>query len=83
MVEQDGKIIATASVVLEPKFKGHEKYGASIEDVVVLPEYQGRGIGKLIVDYVVNYIKDLCYRVILDCDETNVEFYQKCNFKRR
>lgn len=36
------------------------------------------------LDYLVNKSEILgCYKVILDCDEKNVQFYSKCNFAKK
>lgn len=48
----DGKAIGMARLV------GDGGYIAYIADVIVLPEYQGRGIGKTMIDMVMQHIQD-------------------------
>ena len=36
------------------------------------------------IEYLVNKSEKLgCYKVILDCDEKNVGFYEKCKFEKK
>lgn len=55
-------------------------YQAAVYDVAVLPEYQGKGIGKIIVE---NILKSLSTcNVILYASPDKEIFYEKLNFKR-
>ena len=52
-----------------------------IEDVVVDTTYRGYGLGKKIIGVLVDHAKKMgCYKVILDCSNKNVGFYEKCGF---
>lgn len=81
------KVIGTISLILEPKINRENvnqpkntSFCGHIEDVVVDENYRGIGIGRKMVEYAVNYAKSCnCYKVILDCNASNVEFYKKCN----
>ena len=57
-----------------------------LSDICVIPEYQGKGIGKLIV----NKLRELIIDNVLDGEKMQIEltptagneiFYQKCGFK--
>ena len=76
------KIIGTATLLIEPKFiHGCSKVG-HIEDVVVDNRYQGRGLGKMLVEKLVEIGKEeKCYKMIIDCSEKNKLFYEKCGFQ--
>jgi len=76
--------IATATLLVESKLIHNLSFVGHIEDVVVDKEYRGFGVGKKIIEYLVHLAKEKgCYKVILDCDEKNAQFYEKCQFKRR
>ncbi|EEB05504.2 DUF962 family protein [Schizosaccharomyces japonicus yFS275] len=86
IVAQDhetGVIVGTASLIIEHKFIRGLGTCGHIEDVVVHPQYQGQSLGKTLLTILIDLAKILdCYKVILDCDEENVEFYHKCGLKR-
>ncbi|KXZ44003.1 hypothetical protein GPECTOR_75g727 [Gonium pectorale] len=84
VIEDGGRIIATAAMVIELKFiRGCGKVG-HIEDVVVDPEYRGKRLGAMLIDALVDAAREAgCYKVILDCAEANVGFYTKCGLTRK
>jgi GNAT superfamily N-acetyltransferase len=55
-------------------------YQAAIYDVAVLPEYQGKGIGKLIVDTIVQSLPG--FNFILYASPGKEKFYEKLNFRK-
>jgi ribosomal protein S18 acetylase RimI-like enzyme len=55
-------------------------YQAAIYDVAVLPEYQGKGIGRLIVDKIVESLKGCNF--ILYASPGKERFYEKLNFRK-
>ena len=79
---EKNKLIATGTLIIEQKFThGLSKVG-HIEDIVVNKEYRGLNYGSSIINHLVSIAKkNNCYKTILDCDEKNVGFYKKCNFK--
>jgi glucosamine-phosphate N-acetyltransferase len=84
VVEDDDKIIATATILVEYKLIRNMGKVGHIEDVVVDSEYRLHGIGKQIISYVISYAKlKGCYKCILDCDENNTNFYEKNQMKRK
>ncbi len=78
------KIVGSATLLIEPKFiHGCSKVG-HIEDVVIDARYQGKGLGKVIVEKLKEICKEEgCYKVILDCSEKNRMFYEKCGFENK
>lgn len=56
------------------------EYQAAIYDVAVLPGYQGKGIGKMIIQAMVKNIPDCNF--ILYASPGKENFYEKENFKR-
>jgi len=80
----DEKVVGCASLLIEQKFIHSGRTVGHIEDVVVHNNYRKKGIGRDLIDTCVNAAKTFnCYKVILDCDENNIPFYQKCNFKKK
>ena len=82
---EKGRIVASATLLLEWKFTHGACQAGHIEDVVVDPNYQGFGLGRKMIDHILNFIRESkpeCYKVILDCAEKNVGFYEKCGFKK-
>tara|TARA_Y100000816_G_scaffold286143_1_gene266812 strand:+ start:13991 stop:14488 length:498 start_codon:yes stop_codon:yes gene_type:complete len=76
-----GEIISCATVIIETKLLHNFGRVAHIEDVTVSQSYRGLGLGKKIINHCVSYAKtNGCYKIILDCEEKNVEFYKKCGF---
>jgi len=55
-------------------------YQAAIYDVAVLPEYQGKKIGRLIVEHILNSIPQCNF--ILYASPGKESFYEKLNFKK-
>lgn len=74
------KIIASASLIIEPKFRYTEKCG-HLEDVCVAKTHQHQGFGKKLVFHVLQYAKKKkCYKVILNCNDNNIPFYNSLGF---
>ena len=79
-----GKVVATATLLLELKFIRNRGICGHIEDVVVDASCRGRNLGKRIVDALLQCAKqEGCYKVILDCSESNQAFYEKCGLRRK
>lgn len=52
-----------------------------IEDIAVASTERGNGLGLVIVKSLAALAQHYgCYKVILDCSEDNVKFYDKCGF---
>ena len=82
---EDGRIFihGTATLLYETKLiHGCKKVG-HIEDVVVSPDYRGQGIAKYLIRSLVQLASASCYKVILDCTEDLIPFYEKCYFEHK
>lgn len=83
-VNHGGSIVGTGSVLLEPKFIRGGAPCAHIEDIVVDSKARGQNVGKEIIERLIEFAKDRgCYKVILDCAEGNVPFYEKCGLTKK
>ena len=81
VVESNNKIIACATCIIDTKIIHNFGKVAHIEDVVVDTAMQGLGLGKNIINTCVEYANDnKCYKIILECSDKNVMFYEKCGF---
>tara|TARA_B110000285_G_scaffold39126_1_gene42609 strand:- start:137 stop:637 length:501 start_codon:yes stop_codon:yes gene_type:complete len=81
VVEQNNKIMACATCFIETKIIHNFGKVAHVEDVVVDATMQGLGLGKKIIDTCIEYANDKqCYKIILDCSDKNMAFYEKCGF---
>lgn len=84
IVEYENKIIATGTIIYEYKFIFNLTKLAHIEDVCVDVNYRNRGIGKKLINFLIDKAKDAkCYKISLNCNETNEEFYKKCGLETR
>ena len=77
------EIIATGTVIIEPKIIRNGKSVGHIEDIIVKSQHRGKKLSVLILRELKEYSKKMnCYKVILDC-KTNLEsFYEKNDFSR-
>jgi len=77
-------VVATGSIIIEKKFIHNLGSVGHIEDIVVSEKYRKMGFGKTIINKLVEYAKyNNCYKVILNCEDNNIGFYEKCGFKRK
>lgn len=55
-----------------------------IEDLVVDPDYEGCGFGKQMVNALVSKAREAhCYKIVLNCSDENIPFYEKCGFTKK
>lgn len=79
-----GRIVGAATLVVEKKFLHSLGLCGHIEDVVVDSGYRGKQLGRRVIQQVVGVASRIgCYKVILDCTDKNVPFYEKCGFTRK
>jgi glucosamine-phosphate N-acetyltransferase len=79
----EGHVIGATTLFIEQKFIHEGGKVGHIEDVVVKKEYQGKGVGKKIVNALLKYAKKKgCYKTILDCSDELIPFYKSIGFKR-
>ena len=79
--ENNGHVVGTASVLIENKMLHHGSSIGHVEDVVVDADNRLSGVGKKLIEKFLSFCEELkCYKVILDCSEKNVPFYESCGF---
>ena len=83
VVDYNNELIGTTTIIYEYKFIRNIVKLAHIEDVCVDEKYRNKGIGNLLINYVVNEaMNENCYKIILDCDEKLENFYKKSGLEK-
>ena len=78
VIELNNKIVASGTLIVEPKFIRNCNYAGHIEDIVVDENMRGKGLARLIINKLIEISKDLnCYRVTLNCHESKFGLYSK------
>jgi len=82
-VTADGRVVGVTTLLVEQKLiHGGGRVG-HIEDVAVSKGFEGKGVGSSLVKSAVQLAQDKgCYKVILDCKDDVVGFYEKAGFRR-
>jgi predicted GNAT family N-acyltransferase len=82
VIEENSELIACGTLIYESKFIHNISKVGHIEDVCIKKEHRGKRLGKQLISYLANLAKENeCYKVTLYCEDNNVDFYRKCNFK--
>lgn len=77
------QVIGTATLLIEQKFIHNGGKVGHIEDVATRCEYEGKGIGRNIIKELIRIAKENgCYKVILECNEKVVGFYERNGFRK-
>lgn len=80
----NGTVVATASVLIEHKAVRGGGCVGHVEDVVVDKTCRGGKVGKILIERLCVFCRERgCYKVILDCADENVGFYEKSGFARK
>ena len=82
--EKDNEIVGTGSLLIEPKLTYNISYLGHIENIFVKENYRNKGIGKEIVNFLINYAKEkLCYRIDLACEDKLINYYKSLGFDKK
>jgi glucosamine-phosphate N-acetyltransferase len=83
VAELDGRIVGTATLLVEQKFFRRLGKVGHIENVATRKGFEGRGIAGRLVRHAIKKAKAVgCYKSILDCSEKIVPFYERHGFRR-
>ena len=80
--KRSNRIVGAGSVIIEMKFNRQAQGKAGhIEDIVVDKSQRGKNLGLRIIQLLkqIAWAND-CYKIVLDCADYNVPFYNKCGF---
>lgn len=76
------KIIASGTLIIEPKIIRTGKNVGHIEDIVVLTSFRNKGISQVLLNILKNKaIANNCYKIILNCNDDVKNVYLKNGFK--
>mmetsp|Transcript_5326 Transcript_5326/g.13202 ORF Transcript_5326/g.13202 Transcript_5326/m.13202 type:complete len:193 (-) Transcript_5326:12-590(-) len=76
------QLVATGTLLVEAKFVREGTNVGHIEDIVVDSAHRGRGLAKRLMSALGEEAQATqCRKVILDCAERNIGFYEKCGYK--
>jgi glucosamine-phosphate N-acetyltransferase len=74
-------IIASGTIIIEPKIIREGKNVGHIEDIVVAPNMRGQGLSQKILEVLKDIARENnCYKVILDCSNEIKKVYIKNGF---
>ena len=77
-------IIASGTIIIEPKLIRGGKSVGHIEDIVVKSTHRGKQISKDILDMLKTIAREKdCYKVILDCNEEVKKVYNRSGFEQK
>jgi len=75
------KIIGSGTIWIEPKLIRNYGKVAHLEDLVIDNEFRGLGLGKVLLEHIVQVAKDKgCYKCVLSCEPSLLTFYEKSGF---
>ena len=78
VAEHAGRVVGTTSLLIDHKFINSGGKVGIVEDVIVLPDYQGRGVGRQLMAMVTQQAAELgCYKVCLYCSEELIAYYEQ------
>ncbi|KAI8835893.1 acyl-CoA N-acyltransferase [Chytridium lagenaria] len=78
------KIVGAGTILVERKFVHNNGLVGHIEDIVTAESARGLNLGRLIIETLKHIGKVTgCYKIILDCSEKNIPFYNKCGFVQK
>lgn len=78
----DFDIVASGTIIIEPKIIRGGKSVGHIEDIVTRSNYRGKGLGQDILELLIQEGREKnCYKIILDCTDNLKGYYEKMDFK--
>ena len=82
LVDSSNNIIASGTLLIENKIIHNMGKVAHIEDIVADNKFRGKGYGKMMIEYLIDKAKEhQVYKIILNCSDENIKFYEKCGFE--
>lgn len=77
-------ICGTVTLLLEQKLIHNMGKVGHIEDVFILQKFRNMGIGKKLIQFLIERCAKLkCYKITLYCNSQITKFYQGCSFNKK
>ena len=81
LIKYDNNIVGMGTIFIENKIIHNFGSVGHIEDIVIDENFRGLGLGRKIITFLVDIgKKNKCYKIILNCNDANVNFYKKFGF---
>jgi len=86
VAEYEQQLVGTFALLIMENMAHQGTPSAVVEDVGVIPAMQGKGIGKVMMEYALNYAKEKgCYKMSLSSNlkrEKAHQFYESLGFQK-
>ena len=83
VLEVNNELIASGTILYETKLIHNISLYAHIEDIIVSAKYRKKGYGLTLLTELVSVCKkNNSYKILLDCQEELIKFYEKSGFKK-
>lgn len=83
IIELNNELIASGTILYETKLIHNISLYAHIEDIIVSSKYRKNGYGLILLNKLVDVCKkNNSYKILLDCQEELITFYEKTGFKK-
>lgn len=84
VLEEKGKITATGTLLIEHKFIHRLSRVGHIEDIVVDKSFRKQGIGKKLILFLEKKaLEQNCYKIILNCSDKMIGYYESLDFTQK
>jgi glucosamine-phosphate N-acetyltransferase len=81
--EIDSKAVACLTILVEQKIAHSFSKVMHIEDVVVDEMHRGKKLSRKLVEHAIEIGHQMgCYKIILNCSNDNIPFYEHLGFKK-
>lgn len=84
VLEHNNLIIASVTLITEPKFIRNLNNVCHVEDFVIHSDFRKMKLGTEICKFIKEYaVKNKCYKIILDCSLEVQKFYEKQGYVKK
>lgn len=82
VAEEGDKVVGTVTLLVRPTLIHSCASIGHLEEMVVDGPFRNKGVASALMRKLIETARKMkCYKIVLDCSETNITFYQKFGFK--